>query len=344
MARFCYRAAPMETISVPSPRRRRLATMILTAVCLFWGATFLLMKLGTQSIFAVFGSDWKVAGGAFFLLVRFALAAAMMPLFLPQSVRRCNKAAWKHGFWLSTVFAGGFLLQIFGLTQDDVPAGQSAFLTSLYVVSTPIFSSIILRRWPSKGVMLGVALATVGAAFIKGLPETGLSIGAWATLGCAVVFGGHIVLTDVLTRKSDALALTFTMLVWSTLWMILALSLSPDAGRALDVSSLEAVFASPMFWITELLCAFLATVLALSMLNVWQKELSPSRAAVVYTSEPVFATLLSLGATAFIGGIIPIEAHEHFSWWLVFGAAMILLANLSAEFVGRAAPKTDPTA
>lgn len=334
----------METISVSSPRRRRLATMILTAVCLFWGATFLLMKLGTQSVFAVFGSDWKVAGGAFFLLVRFALAAAMMPLFIPQSVRRCDKAAWKNGFWLSMVFAGGFLLQIFGLTQDDVPAGQSAFLTSLYVVSTPVLSSIILRKWPSRGVMLGVALATIGAAFIKGVPETGLSIGAWATIGCAVVFGGHIVLTDVFTRRSDALALTFTMLVWSTLWMALALALSPDAARALDASRLGALFSSTMFWVTELLCAFLATVLALSMLNVWQKELSPSRAAVVYTSEPVFATLLSLGATAIIGGIIPQEAHEHFSWWLVFGAAMILLANLSAEFVGRPAPKTDPTA
>lgn len=330
----------METISVLDARKRRMATLFLTLVCVFWGATFLLMKLGTQAIFAVFGSDWKVAGGAFFLLVRFALAAAFMPVLIPRSIRRCDKAAWVNGLWLSIVFAGGFLLQIFGLTQDDVPPGQSAFLTSLYVVSTPVLSSILLRKWPSKGVMLGVVLATLGAAFIKGVPETGLSIGAWATIGCAVVFGGHIVLTDVFTRKSDALALTFTMLVWSTLWMALALALSPDAARALDVSMLGAVFASPLFWVTELLCALLATVLALSILNVWQKELSPSRAAVVYTSEPVFATLLSLGATALLGQWIPAEAHEHFSWWLVFGAAMIVLANLSAELVGRpVAPK-----
>jgi drug/metabolite transporter (DMT)-like permease len=140
-------------------------------------------------------------------------------------------------------------------------------------------------------VLLGVALATIGAAFIKGVPETGLSIGAWATIACAVVFGGHIVLTDVFTRRSDALALTFTMLVWSTLWMALALALAPDAARALDTSRLAAVFSDGLFWLTELLCALLATVLALTLLNVWQKELSPSRAAVVYTSEPVFATL-----------------------------------------------------
>jgi drug/metabolite transporter (DMT)-like permease len=328
----------METTSVQSARRRRLATAMLTLVCVFWGSTFLLMKLGTQAVFAAFGSDWQVAGGAFFLLVRFALAAALMPLFIPASVKRCDRNSWIYGFWISTVFAGGFLLQIYGLTQPDVPAGQSAFLTSLYVVSTPILSSLLLRKWPTRGVMLGVLLATLGAAFIKGPPEGGLSAGAWATIACAVVFGGHIVMTDAYTRKTDALALTFTMLVWSTLWMALALALSPDGLARLDASRLSAVFVSPLFWITELLCAVLATVGALTLLNVWQKELSPSRAAVVYTSEPVCAALISLGATALLGDWIPAEAREDFSWWLVFGAAMILLANLSAEFIGRKAP------
>jgi hypothetical protein len=39
-----------------------------------------------------------------------------------------------------------------------------------------------------------------------------------------------------------------------------------------------------------------------------------------------------------LGDWSPAEAREDFSWWLVFGAAMILLANLSAEFIGRKAP------
>jgi drug/metabolite transporter (DMT)-like permease len=325
----------METQSVPGASRRRMATLFLTAVCIFWGSTFLLMKLGTQAVFEVFGPEHKAAGGALFLLVRFAIAAALMPLVLPQSFKRVDKAALWRGFWLSTVFAGGFLLQVYGLTQDDVPPGQSAFLTSLYVVSTPLLSSLLLRKRPSVGVMLGVALATVGAAFIKGVPQGGLSAGAWATIACAVVFGGHIVMTDALTRKSDPLALTFTMLVWSTLWMALALALAPGGGAYLDMSRLSLLAQSPLFWITELLCATLATVLALSILNVWQKELSPSRAAVVYTSEPVFAAMISLGATSALGAWLPAAAHEKPSWWLVFGAAMILLANLSAELVGR---------
>lgn len=332
----------METVSVQSPRRRRMATLLLTAVCVFWGSTFLLMKLGTNAVMAVFGSDWAAPGGAFYLLVRFAIAAALMPLLLPSSWRRADFAAWRRGLWLSTVFAGGFLLQVYGLTQDDVPPGQSAFLTSLYVVSTPLLSALILRKWPSLGVIVGVVLATIGAAFIKGVPEGGLSAGAWATIGCAVVFGGHIVMTDALTRKSDPLALTFTMLVFSVGWMALAVALAPNGLARLTAGNLAAIFSDVTFWVTELLCAVLATVVALSLLNVWQKELSPSRAAVVYTSEPVFAALISLGATALLGRWMDEKTHEHFSGWLVFGAAMILLANLSAEFLRRpSAPRAD---
>ena len=61
------------------------------------------------------------------------------------------------------------------------------------------------------------------------------------------------------------------------------------------------------------------------------KELSPSRAAVVYTSEPVFAALISIGA-----------GEEGLTPWLAFGAGMILLANLSAEFIGRKSQKAAP--
>jgi drug/metabolite transporter (DMT)-like permease len=60
------------------------------------------------------------------------------------------------------------------------------------------------------------------------------------------------------------------------------------------------------------------------VLNRWQKELAPSRAAVVYTSEPVFASLISV-----------IAVRDTVTVWLLFGATMILLANLSAEFIGR---------
>jgi drug/metabolite transporter (DMT)-like permease len=82
------------------------------------------------------------------------------------------------------------------------------------------------------------------------------------------------------------------------------------------------VFTSTDFVLHAVLCAFFASVIAISVLNRWQKELHPSRAAIVYTAEPVFATLISMAYD-----------RDQITGWLVFGAAMILLANLAAEFI-----------
>lgn len=306
-----------------TPRSRRIATFALLGVCLFWGATFTWMKTGLEGLHHAAPGAGVVAIGAFFLLVRFLMAAALMPPLIPNSLRRLNRAAWKWGFWLSVPFAGGFLLQIVGLTQKDLPPSQSAFLTSLFVVATPILGAALTRRLPPGGVIVGVPLALIGAAFIQGPPEGGLSLGAWLTIGCAVVFGAHILVTDVATRRSDPMAVTFTMLVFSAGWMALALLLAPGGAAMLRPDALVAVFGNFEFLHTVILCAVLATVIAVSVLNRWQKELHPSRAAIIYTAEPVFATLISLA----------LSDREQVTPWLFFGAGMILSANLAAEFL-----------
>jgi len=308
-------------------RTRRTATFALLLVCVFWGATFLWMEQGTDALASVYGSENRAAIGAFFLLVRFVIAALLMPAFIPRSVKRLDGNAWRLGFWVSIPFALGFLLQIFGLTQDDVPPSQSAFLTSLYVVATPLLAAIVWRRLPSTGVGLGVLLAVTGAAFMKGPPEGGLSIGAWATIGCALVFGAHILLTDYSTKRADPMAITLTMLLFSVLWTGLALLAAPGGVAMFESGLLASALTEPTFLATELLCAVFATVIALSVLNRWQKELAPSRAAIIYTAEPVLAALISI-----------IAGRDALSWWLGFGAGMILLANLSAELIGKKKP------
>lgn len=311
-------------------RTRRIATGALMSVCLFWGATFLWMEQGTDALQTIYGNDRHAAVGAFFLLWRFVIAALLMPLFVPRSLKRLDRASLKWGFWLSIPFALGFMLQIFGLAQADVPPSQSAFLTSLYVVATPVLAALIWRRLPPAGVVLGVTLAVVGAAYMKGPPEGGLSIGAWSTIACAVVFGAHILLTDYATRRADPMAITLVMFVFSIGWTLLATLIAPGGIAMFEPDLLVRTATDWTFVSTELLCAVFATVIAVSVLNRWQKELQPSRAAIVYTAEPVWAAVISI-----------VAGRDTLTGWLVFGAMMILAANLSAEFL-RKRPKLPP--
>jgi len=304
-------------------RTRRIATFALLGVCVFWGATFTWMKTGLEGLERAQPGAGIVALGAYFLMVRFAMAALVMPAVLPSSVRKMNRAAWGWGFWLSLPFAGGFLLQIVGLTQKDLPPSQSAFLTSLFVVATPVIGCVLTRKLPPRGVLIGVPLALIGAAFIQGPPEGGLSFGAWLTIASAFVFGAHILITDVATKRADPMAVTLATFIYSTLWMLLALVIAPGGIEMLGADALAASFGNFDFLYTVILCATFATVIAVSVLNRWQKELHPSRAAIIYTAEPVCATLISLA----------LSDRERITFWLFFGAGMILCANLAAELI-----------
>jgi drug/metabolite transporter (DMT)-like permease len=306
-----------------APRRKATAIAALLVVCVIWGSTFLLMEVGTDAVRGCYGDD-PLWNGALFLGVRFLIAAAAMPILVPGCVAALDRAAWKHGFWLSLVFSAAFLLQIFGLAQQDVPPSQSAFLTSLYVVATPLIGAAVYRRAPTKGALLGVPVSLAGAACIAGLPSAGFSAGAWATLACAVLFGGQILMTDHSTRRVDPRALTLTMLVLSAGWMGLGVAAAPGGwGRAFGKGG-ACLLRSPAFVSTELVCALIATVLVVSLFNRWQKELSPTRAAIVYTTEPIFAAIFSI-----------LAGRDRLTGLLVLGGSLILGANVIAELVGR---------
>jgi len=128
------------------------------------------------------------------------------------------------------------------------------------------------------------------------------------------------------------MALTFTTLCISAGWMLVALLATPGGAATLRPALLGRLLLDPVFAGAIAVCGLLATVAALALLNRWQKELSPSRAAIVYTSEPVFATLISIAA-----------GRERLTGWLFFGAAMILAANLAAELIGRRRGSRQPS-
>jgi drug/metabolite transporter (DMT)-like permease len=69
-----------------------------------------------------------------------------------------------------------------------------------------------------------------------------------------------------------------------------------------------------------LLSSILATVVALSLMNMFQRDLDPVRAAILYALEPVWAALVAIAA-----------GMEHADPWLWIGGAALLAGNLIAE-------------
>lgn len=298
-----------------APRTRQ-ATLALLVVTVLWGFTFVWMKQALDASEQHLGSAGGVAGVGLFMTLRFGFAALAM-LLLPAVRRGLTPGVWGGGLWIGALLLAGFLLQMFGL--QGVSAPVSAFLTSLYVV----FTALLVSRRPGHrmgpSLIVGALLATVGAGFIQGPPQLSFGPAEWLTVGCAFVFAVHILATEHVTRRHAPLPVTFTTFAWVTLGSLVTLGIGM-AGDGPDLAALGQLALDPAFAQPVLLSSFLATTLALSLMNTYQRELEPVRAAILYAIEPLWATLWAI----WVG-------HAEPGFWLALGGGSLLLGNVIAE-------------
>jgi drug/metabolite transporter (DMT)-like permease len=290
----------------------------LLVVTVIWGGTFVWMKQALEASLERLGSGAGLAGIALFMFLRFGLAAVCLALFVPSARRELTRGVWTGGFWIGLVLFGGFVLQMMGL--EEVSPAVSAFLTSLYVLFTALITAGRNRRGPSLALIVGVVLATLGAGFIRGRPELAFNTGELLTVGCAVMFAVHILVTDHVTKRVPAMAVTLTTFVWVSLGGALLLAASALAGGGPGIAELLALTATPAFAVPLVLSSLLATVLALSLMNLFQRRLDPVRAAILYAFEPIWAALFGIAA-----------GTDRFSTYLWLGGGLLLAGNLIAE-------------
>jgi drug/metabolite transporter (DMT)-like permease len=302
-------------VSAPS-RGRALAALLL--VTFIWGFAFIWMKENLASAERVLGRPGGISVVATYLAARFGIAALVLALW-PAARRGLTRGAWNAGLVIGVLLTSGFFLQMLGL--EKVTAPVSAFLTSLYVVFAAAFTTILHKTKPRPTLLIGVALATFGAGFIEGPPHLTFGLAEWLTVGCAAIFGGHILATDKLTRAHSPAAVSLTSFVWTALLGLAVAALASTHPNAPSTSELVAVITDRKFLIALSLGSILATVLALTLMNLFQRALDPVRAAIVYALKPVWTTLvawaLGMGQP---GG------------WLLVGGSALIAGNLIAEW------------
>jgi drug/metabolite transporter (DMT)-like permease len=264
------------------------------AVTAVWGATFVVVQ-DVVEVLPVMD----------FLAVRFLLAAAIMVAIRPRALARLSPVLRRRAVVMGTALAGGYILQTVGLQYTS--ATVSGFITGMFVVFTPIIAWILGDQRVTAAGWAGVALATVGLALLS-LKGTSLGVGEAVTLGGAAMFAVHIVLLGRWSTREDAYGLAvLQLLTVGALCLVMALpdgvDLPPDAAT----------------WGRVLFLSVFATAVAFVVQTWAQTHVTPTRAAIVMTMEPVFA------------GLFGVLAGEALTARIVAGGACVLAAMFLVE-------------
>jgi drug/metabolite transporter (DMT)-like permease len=185
------------------------------------------------------------------------------------------------------------------------------------VVLTPLFGRLFFRESVSAGNLAGALVAIGGVWVLTNPAEGGFGRGEVLTAVSAVAFAFQIQLTNAVTRRHSPEGVTFVMFVFATLASGAIL-----AGLGTSPSALVRSLAAPHVAWTVLYTAVACSALAVALMNRFQRDLPPTRAAVLYTLEPVFAALFAA-----------ILMDEPMTARKLAGGAIIAGGNLACELL-----------
>jgi drug/metabolite transporter (DMT)-like permease len=297
-------------------RQRRVATAMLLFSCVLWGGSFAWQKNGGNAINAAAGLPETHALGQILLMMwRFVIAVALWSAIFPRS--------WKGWTWqtvhrsavLGAVFGTGMLLQAAGLARTS--AGLSAFLTSLTIIFVPLSMTLGFRKPPPLVMWIGVAIATLGIHLMTGDAPGGFDLGALLGLGCAIVFSAYLILLNHYSTGESPWRLAVGQNL--TVMLVSLLSAAIFYPQFLSPSVVLSALHPPALQNMLLLVIF-STTIAAGIMVFFQPRVDPTRAAMIYLTEPIFAS-----------GFAYLLINEKMTPKAMVGGALILLANLLAE-------------
>ncbi len=281
------------------------ADSALALVALVWGSTFVVVKQAITEISALY-----------FLSLRFSLASlCLLVLFVP-AFRRLPRhqllSGLRGGFLTGLFLWAGYVLQTFGLRYTS--AGNSGFLTGLYIVLVPIIGAIVYRQKPSPREIFGLALAAVGMLLMT-LPGSGsvfsVNFGDLLTIACAVAFAFHLLVLGYFSKRESVEAVALGQLACAALLSTVSLTVERPVARW-----------SAGVIVAVVLTAVFATALAFALQTWGQKHTTATRTALIFALEPVFALVTAwffgepwrwagvLGGALILGGIVTVELRS----------------------------------
>jgi drug/metabolite transporter (DMT)-like permease len=279
------------------------AESILIFVTLIWGATFAIIKLALVNVSPLV-----------FITIRFSFATILLLPFFFKQVKNISRVAVLCGLLLGVMYFLGFSTQTIGLKYTT--ATKSGFITGTFILFTPIFQYLFEKKVPGKGNLIGVFFVLTGLILLSSKGNSildifteigsGFNIGDFFTLLCAVFYAMYLVYLDIISKKYDYMLLVFLQISsTAVLGIIAAITL-----HLTGLESIKFIFGGNLIF-AFLYTSILATVLATTLQTKYQKVITPTKAGIIFSFEPIFSAIIAyyfinekISRFSLIGGIL----------------------------------------
>jgi len=291
-------------------KKSYIADLVLLFVTFVWGATFVLVKeaINTMPPFT-------------FLATRFLFAAVILALFMlifyRDQLKSMGKDVWLIGSWVGLWLSVGYAFQTFGLQYTT--ASKAGFITGLAVVLVPLLSLWLLRHRLKPNAILGVVMAAVGLGMLSLNRQLNVEFGDFLVFLCAICFAMHITLIGRFTVRFHALPFALVQIIAVGVLNAIGAVLFEDYQVAFSPTVLLDA------WVLSalLICSLIATAFAFVAQNQFQKFTTPTRTALIFSTEPVFAAITGY-----------FWANDRLAVMQVAGCLLILAGMIVAELGG----------
>jgi drug/metabolite transporter (DMT)-like permease len=290
-----------ETIKpiVPAQNTRlaRISVVLAIGATIIWGSQYILMKQGVETIpvFLYQGIRNLIAFIGF------------LPLF--SRFRKTNWETIKASLILSVVFV--FLLAFITYGLKYTTSSKGAFFASSYIIFTPFIGYILLKSKILKIQLLAVGIAIIGMAIMAfgngnvSNSEMTFNIGDILTLIAAIFNAIQIVLFEKYVKSINIVLFCIYQMLFIGILMI---SISFIIGEHYDFATTSLVT-----WGSWIYLGIVAGTITLLIQAFVQQYIESTRAALLFSMEPVFAMFFSY----YLG-------NETFTYAFIIGAALIM--------------------
>jgi drug/metabolite transporter (DMT)-like permease len=283
---------------------RLLATSLLLLTTLLWGFAFVAQKTAMADL-----------GPLTFQGVRFLIGSLFIAPLAIREWRRVRPRLSRRDLMQIALLCASFFiastLQQVGLMMTTATNG--GFLTSLYVLFVPLLALAFMRRLPHPVVWVCMPMAIIGVFLLGGGHLEAFTLGDLLILACALGWAVQVLILGDIAR-STGLPVTVSVLCFVSSALLSAVWAVPFERADLHG------FAGA--WVELAYSGILSTAVAFTLQAIAQQYLPPANAAIVLSSESLFA---ALGGALLLGERLPPIGY--------FGAVLIFVAILLVETV-----------